>query len=154
VSLDLRRRFDIIAASKMAKKDTARKKLSPEQERDLDIEIGFLEGVVNRDPSYVEALQVLGDDYTRRGRFAEGLDVDQRLVRAKPDDPVTLYNLACSYSLTGQQEAAFPALEQALKSGFSDYKWLAKDPDLATFRKHPLYKKIKALIAKLQPDAE
>ena len=38
------------------------KKLSRQQARDLDIEIGFLEGVVQRDRNYVEALQLLGDD--------------------------------------------------------------------------------------------
>ena len=37
-------------------------KLSRQQERDLDIEIQFLEGVVKRDRNYV-----------RRGRFRDGL---------------------------------------------------------------------------------
>ena len=39
-----------------------RSKLTRKEQRDLDIEIGFLEGVVDRDPKYVEALQVLGDN--------------------------------------------------------------------------------------------
>ena len=66
----------------MAKKKTDNpKKLSRQEQRDLDIEIHFLEGVVKRDRRYVEALQLLGDDYTRRGRFEEGLKVDCRLAR-------------------------------------------------------------------------
>src|SRR5439155_23162684 len=48
------------------------KKLTPQQERDLDIELGFLECVVLRDPTYVDALLVLCDSYTRRGRFEGG----------------------------------------------------------------------------------
>ncbi|SVE64160.1 uncharacterized protein METZ01_LOCUS517014, partial [marine metagenome] len=71
------------------------KKLSQQQERDLDIEIDFLEGVVERDRNYVEALQLLGDNYTRRGRYREGLSVDRRLVRLCPSDPLVYYNLAC-----------------------------------------------------------
>src|SRR5215211_7404731 len=60
-----------------------RKKLSPAQQRDLDIEIGFIEGVVQRDPQYLEALQILGDDYTRRGKFENGLKIDEKLARLR-----------------------------------------------------------------------
>src|SRR5881227_1986579 len=102
----------------------SRKKLSREQERSLDIEIGFLEGVVRRDPGYVDALQILGDDYTRRGRFEEGLRVDEKLSRLKPDDSLIHYNLACSYSLTNQCDLAAEALELALNFGYRDFKWM------------------------------
>jgi tetratricopeptide (TPR) repeat protein len=124
----------------------SKKKLSRDQQRDLDIEIGFLEGVVRRDPTYVEALQVLGDGYTRRGRFEAGLKVDEQLSRLRPADALVHYNLACSYSLTEQLEEAAAALNRALDLGYRDFKRLAKDPDLARLRKHSLYKKIRARI--------
>ena len=128
----------------------SRKKLSREQERNLDIEIGFLEGVVRRDPTYIEALQVLGDVYTRRGRFDEGLKVDEQLSRLRPADALVHYNLACSYSLTEQFEAAAAALNRALDLGYRDFKRLSKDPDLAKLRKHPLYKKIRSRIKAME----
>ena len=128
----------------------SRKKLSREQERSLDIEIGFLEGVVRRDPTYVEALQVLGDDYTRRGRFHEGLEVDLQLSRMRPADSLVQYNLACSYSLTKQFEAAADALGRALDLGYRDFKWLSKDPDLVAFRKSSYYKKIRTRIRAME----
>jgi tetratricopeptide (TPR) repeat protein len=128
----------------------SRKKLSRDQERDLDIEIGFLEGVVRRDPGYVDALQILGDNYTRRGRIEEGLKVDERLSRLRPADALVHYNLACSYSLIGQFESATEALDRALDLGYRDFKWLAKDPDLARLRKHPLYKKVRARIKAME----
>ena len=134
----------------MPKKDRSRKKLTPREQRDLDIEIGFIEGVVQRDPEYFEALQALGDDYTRRGNFSEGLQIDEQLVRLRPRDPLAHYNLACSYSLTEQFEFAAAALEQALNLGYRDLRWLSKDPDLAEFRKHPLYKKIRTKLRSLQ----
>src|SRR5436189_6281353 len=112
------------------KKSSARKKLTRQQERDLDVEIGFLEGVIKRDPRYLEALQILGDDYTRRGRYREGLKVDERLAQLRPSDSLVLYNLACSYSLTGHVCEALAALEKALMLGYRDFKWLAEDPDL------------------------
>jgi tetratricopeptide (TPR) repeat protein len=126
------------------------KKLTHEQERDLDIEIGFIEGVVRRAPGFIEALQILGDDYTRRGRFADGLKLDEQLARLRPDDALVHYNLACSYSLTGQFAAAASALNRALDLGYRDFKWLAKDPDLVAFRKQPLYKKIRARIKAME----
>jgi Flp pilus assembly protein TadD len=125
-------------------------KLTRDQERDLDIEIGFMEGVVRRAPEVIEALQILGDDYTRRGRYAEGLKLDEQLARLRPGDALVHYNLACSYSLTEQFAAAAAALHRALDLGYRDFKWLTKDPDLATFRKHSLYKKIRARVKSME----
>lgn len=119
------------------------RKLSREEQRELDIKISFMEGVVKRDPGYVEALQVLGDEYTRRGRFVAGLKVDEQLSQLRPEDPLVQYNLACSYSLTGSFNQAAAALGKALDLGYRDFKWLAKDEDLEDLRKHPLFKGIR-----------
>lgn len=134
----------------MPKKSVVRQKLSRQQLRDLDVEISFMEGVVRRDPQYVEALQILGDDYTKRGKFPEGLSVDEQLAKLRPDDSLVHYNLACSYALTKQFERATDALEQALQLGYRDFKWLAKDPDLAELRKCPAYKRIRARVKELR----
>jgi len=127
----------------MAKKVIAKKKLSRQQQQDLDIEIGFIEGVVHRDPQYVEALQILGDDYTRRGKFEHGLKIDEQLAQLRPDDPTVLYNLACSYALTGQFELAISAINRAIDQGYDDFKWLMKDPDLKKLREDKRFKAIK-----------
>lgn len=134
----------------MPKKLTPRKRLSRKEQRELDIEIGFLEGVVRRDPGYVEALQVLGDDYTKRGRFLDGLKIDEALASLRPDDSLVHYNLACSYSLNKQLDCAAASLERALSLGYRDFKWMAEDPDLANLRQHPAYRKIRAQIRTLQ----
>ena len=44
------------------------KPLARKEARELDVKISFLEGLVRRDPQYVEALQILGDHYTQRGQ--------------------------------------------------------------------------------------
>jgi tetratricopeptide (TPR) repeat protein len=127
-----------------------RKKLSRAEEREADIEIKFLEGLVRRDPGYVDALQVLGDHYTRRGRLAEGLEVDLRLAQLEPRNPHVLYNLACSYSLTDQLDRAATALKQALHCGYRDFNWLKRDPDLRKLRTHPLYLDIAETLRQLK----
>ena len=120
------------------------KNLDVAEQRDLDVEIGFVEALLRRDDGWIDAMKVLGDDYTRRGRVREGLRVDERLARLCPNDATVFYNLACSRSLAGELEEAFQALDQALKLGYTDFKWLAKDPDMANLRKHPRYKEIRA----------
>ena len=98
----------------MPKKFVVKKKLTSQELNDLGVEIGFLEALVRRDARYVDALQLLGDDYTRAGRFDEGLSVDEQLAQLRPDDALVHYNLACSYSLTARCDAALAALERAV----------------------------------------
>jgi tetratricopeptide (TPR) repeat protein len=134
----------------MPAKHTASKKMSRVDQRDLDTKIGFIEGLVRRDPNYVEALQMLGDHYTQRGRISEGLKVDERLARLEPLNPLVFYNLACSYSLSGEMDHAVDALEKALQLGYRDFEWLAKDPDLKRLRSHVAYDDLKNKIRQLK----
>jgi tetratricopeptide (TPR) repeat protein len=131
-----------------------KRKLSHDEQRNLDIEIGFLAGLTRRDPAYVEALQILGDDYIQRGRFGEGLKVDQQVARLRPLDPRALYNLACSYALNANHQAAFDELNRAIDAGYRDFRWLSRDPDLAAFRKHPLYRKLRVRVRTLRITVE
>src|SRR5256712_11501996 len=126
------------------------KKLTRRDVHELDIKITFMEGIVRRDPRYVEALQILGDHYTQRGRFDHSLKVDQQLSRLEPRNPLVFYNLACSYALNSEFDLAAAALEQALSLGYRDFKWLARDPDLRRLRKHPLYRMIEDKIRRMK----
>jgi tetratricopeptide (TPR) repeat protein len=134
----------------MPVKSSTRKKPSRATQRDLDTKIQFIEGIVRRDPDYVDALQLLGDHYTQRGRFTEGLNVDERLARLDPENALVFYNLACSYSLTDQFDRTALALEKALSLGYKDFAWLAKDPDLKKFRAQAAYDEIKEKIRRMK----
>ncbi|MFL2903642.1 MAG: TPR end-of-group domain-containing protein [Limisphaerales bacterium] len=138
----------------MAELNSANNKLSSREQRDLDIEIQFLEGVVRRDRQYVEALQLLGDDYTRRGRFEDGLQVDRRLARLCPEDPLVHYNLACSFSLTEEFRKAAHALRKALQSGYRDFEHLRRDSDLEPLRQTDLYAAIEQEIVELEAETD
>src|ERR1700753_1546877 len=134
----------------MSEKSSPKKKPSRTSQRELDTKIEFMAGIVRRDPDYVDALQLLGDHYTQRGLYAEGLKVDERLARLEPKSALVFYNLACSYSLTDQFDRAALALEKAIELGYSDFKWLAKDPDLKKLRSHPAFVEIKSRIRELK----
>lgn len=113
---------------------------------DLHFQIQFFEGVSQRDPKYVEALQVLGDAYTKTGQWEKGLKIDLRLARLCPDSPLVFYNLACSYSMLQKLDPAFAALERAIQLGYRDGKWLNEDPDLANLRKDSRFAALQAVL--------
>ncbi len=134
----------------MAAKNNEKKKLDRATQRDLDTKIRFIEGIVRRDPNYVDALQLLGDHYTQRGLFSEGLRVDEHLARLEPQNPLVFYNLACSYSLTEEYDNAVLALDRAIALGYRDFTWLSKDPDLKKLRAQPIFLELKAKIRELK----
>jgi adenylate cyclase len=63
-----------------------------------------------------------------------------------PDEPVTLYNVACVYALQGLPEQALDCLEKAVRHGFAHKGWIEHDSDLNSLRDHPRYL---ALLTKL-----
>lgn len=109
---------------------------------DLDFEISFYENLLKEHPNFLDALIALGDVYTKRGRYKEGLKVDLKLVKLKPDDPVFHYNLACSYSLLKDACLCLKTLKKAIYRGYNDFAFMEKDPDLEFIRKDPDYREL------------
>jgi tetratricopeptide (TPR) repeat protein len=102
-------------------------------------EIGFYEDILKRSPDYVEVLMLLGNLYTGRKMYRQGLQVDQRLARLRQDDPIVHYNLACSYALLNQVNDAFAALTNAVNLGYHDLEHMEEDSDLERIRHDPRY---------------
>ena len=147
--LDLGERAWNIPPVTMPEPRRNRKRLSAREQRDLQTQIAFLEGLTHRDPQYTDALQLLGDAYTSLGRHSDSLTVDKRLSRLRPEDASVHYHLACSYAVTGQVDAAAQALNRALDLGFRDFRSLTDEPDLHNLRCHPSFARIRARIQTL-----
>ena len=109
---------------------------------DLDFEISFYEKLIEQNPNFVNALTVLGEVYTRKRRYKDGLRIDQRLAELKPEDPVVYYNLACSYSLLKMADSCLTAIKKAIHLGYHDLDFMEKDPDLQFIREDPRYKQL------------
>lgn len=107
-----------------------------------DFEISFFEGLVQKNPMYVEALIPLAEAYTKRGLYEKGLRIDKRLARLRKHDPVVRYNLACSFALVGKKEEAFLTLKRAVKLGYNEFEYLKKDPDLKSLRGDPRFQSL------------
>ncbi len=108
--------------------------MAKKQESEADFQIRFYEQILRRAPDFIEALIALGDLYTRKGMTARGLEMDLKLSRLRPQDPIVLYNLACSYSLMAEIDKAFGAIKMALECGYDDLHFLQKDDDLQLLR--------------------
>jgi len=104
--------------------------------------IWFLEGILEKNPNYVDCLMYLGNAYTAHGMCEKGLQIDQRLCGLRPKDPLIHYNLACSYALLKNIDAAFDALEKAIMLGYDDIHHLERDKDLAYLRADARYRKL------------
>ena len=98
---------------------------------DIDFEIQLYENVLKDSPDFVEAMMALADLYTKKGLIREGLQLDEKLSRLRPDNPMIFYNLACSYSLLNNQPAALNAVKKAIELGYDDFDYLYQDADLA-----------------------
>ena len=62
-----------------------------------------------------------------------------RAIAVDPDDPMLLYNVACTYGLLGRTDDCLDALEQAVSKGWGDKSWLEHDSDLDSIRGEPRY---------------
>ncbi|MCM8773381.1 MAG: hypothetical protein NC820_01420 [Candidatus Omnitrophica bacterium] len=105
-----------------------------------NFEIRFYEKLIEEKPNFIQALTCLGDLYTRYGFYEEGLSVDMRLAKLKPDDPIVHYNLACSFSLVGDIDNGLKTLKRAILLGYDDLDYILDDPDLSNLRKDPRFK--------------
>lgn len=115
---------------------------------DKEFEIQFFESLLKKSPGYPEAIEILGGLYTQKGLIDEGLKMDKKLIKLKPNSPDAHYNLACSFALKNKKEEAVAALQKAIDLGYKDYKWLIGDPDLKPLQDYPPFKELLQKIRK------
>jgi tetratricopeptide (TPR) repeat protein len=120
--------------------ETSTKKLREQSQ--LDFELEFLGRILERDPFFVDALRVHGNNLSAKGLYARSLQVDRRLVRLIPENAVAWYNLSCSYAVLGMVDPAFGALQKSLELGYHYLSHLRKDPDLAILRRDPRFARL------------
>lgn len=119
----------------------------------MDFEINFYQGLLRQDPADLEVLKLLAEDYTRIGEYKKGLELDLEITSQSMDDPVAFYNLACSYSLMDQHDAAFTALDKAVTLGYHDIQHIKKDPDLQNLKSDSRFALLLEKAAKLRSSA-
>jgi tetratricopeptide (TPR) repeat protein len=113
----------------------------PDQNQ-LDFELEFFAAVLSGNPDYVDALRIMGNLLTLKGRFAEGLQIDKRLVQLRPHDALAHYNLACSYALLKRPDQSIKTLRRAVELGYRDFRYMREDHDLDSIRHDPRFRQL------------
>lgn len=113
-----------------------------DERKQIDFEIDFFGGILQRNPNYVDVLRVLGHLLTLKGRYADGLQVDRRLVQLRPSDALAHYNLACSYALLKRADQAIKTLRRAVELGYRDFRFMREDSDLDILRHDPRFRQL------------
>ncbi len=108
----------------------------------LDFELDFFGGVLTRNADYVDVLRIMGNLLALKGRTAEGLAVDKRLVHLRPNDSLAHYNLACSYSLLKKPDLSIKTLRRAVELGYRDFRYIREDHDLDAIRQDPRFRQL------------
>jgi tetratricopeptide (TPR) repeat protein len=113
----------------------------PDQNQ-IDFELEFFSGVLARQSEYIDVLRVMGHLLTLKGRFAEGLQIDRRLVQLRPQDALAHYNLACSLALLKRAEQSIKTLRRAVELGYRDFRYMREDHDLDSIRHDPRFRQL------------
>lgn len=91
-------------------------------------------------PDDARILYLGGATSIRLGNYEQGLAWAEKALAAHPVEPMTLYGIACSFALIGQQSKAFDCLEKATQYGRLPREWIEMDPDLKSLHGHPRFK--------------
>jgi adenylate cyclase len=110
--------------------------------------IALIERAVQIDPDDQRALYYGVNAFRRLGDLKRAEEWTARVLALGPEEPGTLYNLACDQALAGQTEKALELLEHAVARGFSQSDWVRNDPDLTSLRSHPRYRELLASLDK------
>jgi tetratricopeptide (TPR) repeat protein len=108
----------------------------------LDFEITFYESIVRERPNYLHALVPLAEAYTAKKLYRKGLEIDKRLAKLDPTDPVIHYNLACSFALLRDEKSALEALKKAIQFGYDDFDHMKRDKDLKVLHNSTAFRKL------------
>ena len=112
------------------------------EQSQLDFELDFFAGILERHGGYVDVLRAHGNNLTLKGRFAEGLEIDKRLIQLRPADALAHYNLACSYALLKKPELALKTLRRAVELGYRDFRYMREDHDLDLIKHDPRFRQL------------
>jgi len=76
------------------------------------------------------------------GDKERAVEFAKRAMQVDPDDPMLLYNVACTYAQLGMKDDSLGALEHAVEKGWGDKNWIEHDSDLDSIRGEPRFKAI------------
>ena len=121
---------------------TSKALVRPSDQTQIDFEVDFFGRILESHPEYVDVLRAHASNLTLKGRYADGLAFDKRLVQIRPGDPLAHYNLACSFALLKRRDQAIKTLRRAVELGYRDFRYMREDRDLDAIRQDPRFRQM------------
>jgi tetratricopeptide (TPR) repeat protein len=102
-------------------------------------EMRVLEHYLQVAPEDARARILLSGDYAYLGRKEAAVRQLQQAMAIRSHDSNILYNAACTYGLIGEKADALALLKKAKEFGYTNWGWVARDPDLACLHDDPVF---------------
>ena len=96
-------------------------------------------------PEDVRARILLASNLAAFGEGEEAVRHLQTAVALRPNDGNTLYNAACTFGLLHRKTEALDTLKKAIKAGYGNLNWAARDADLDCLHDDPEFGKLVGL---------
>ena len=105
-------------------------------------------------PDDTRALNLGAAALVEQGDKEQAMEWAERSLAIDGDNPDTLYNVACSYALMGEQDRALDCLEKAHLEGMSIAGWAENDSDLDSLHGNPRFQALLAGLKDQEPTTE
>ena len=93
-------------------------------------------------PEDARARVLLAGCYAIQGRSEEATREANMAMVLRPDDPMIMYNVACTFCGMNNVRDALSAIKKAWDCGFRDATWTRQDPDLALLHGEPEFEQL------------
>lgn len=93
-------------------------------------------------PEDARARGLVASYYAEMGRSEEAKREATLAMTLRPNEPLILYNAACTFCKMNQKAEALDALGKAWRVGYRDSDWAWRDPDLALLHGEPEFEKL------------
>jgi non-specific serine/threonine protein kinase len=93
-------------------------------------------------PEDARARGLVASYYAEMGRAEEAKREAALAMTLRPNEPLILYNAACTFCKLNHQAEALDALGKAWRVGYRDSDWAWRDPDLALLHGEPEFEKL------------
>jgi serine/threonine protein kinase/Flp pilus assembly protein TadD len=102
-------------------------------------EVKFFPEYLLRHPEDARARMFYALNLSSVGNVEEAKTEAAKAIELSPGDTVMFYNAACFYAQLGEKKLALETLNSAIVSGWQDFGWIKRDPDLESLRNEPEY---------------